>query len=87
MKLERISLPNEEEQAYLDAYLADPIQNYTRKALLVIPGGGYSCVCADREGEPIAQAFQPYGYQAFVLHYHTAKEKRFTTRQRHGICS
>jgi acetyl esterase/lipase len=26
-------------------------------------------VCADREGEPIALAFLPHGYNAFVLHY------------------
>ncbi len=77
MKLERIFLTGEGKEAYLDAYLADKTANFTRKALLVIPGGGYSCVCADREGEPIAQAFLPYGYQAFVLHYHTAKEKPF----------
>jgi len=26
-------------------------------------------VCAEREGEPIAMAFMPYGFNAFVLHY------------------
>lgn len=69
MNIKRIYLEENNEAVYLDAYLADPIADFTRKAILVIPGGGYRCVCADREGEPIAQAFIPYGYQAFVLHY------------------
>ena len=38
-------------------------------AILVIPGGGYAEVCSEREGEPIAMAFIPHGYNAFVLHY------------------
>lgn len=56
-------------QVFLDAYIADPMKAFTRKAILVIPGGAYRSVCADREGEPIAMAFLPYGYNAFVLHY------------------
>ena len=69
MRVEKLMLPNEGEDAYLDAYISDPLKGLERKAILVIPGGGYSGVCADREGEPIAQAFIPYGYNAFVLHY------------------
>ena len=69
MNLKRIRLDEQNESVYLDAYLSDPLAGLNRKAILVIPGGGYSGVCADREGEPIAQAFLPYGYQAFVLHY------------------
>lgn len=75
MRFERITLDGE--GAHIDAYIADPIKNFTRKALLVIPGGGYGCVCSDREGEPIAHAFIPYGYNAFVLNYYTGKEKTF----------
>ena len=75
MRFERIML--DDDSGYVDAYIADPISNFTRKALLVIPGGGYSQVCSNREGEPIAQAFIPYGYNAFVLHYYTGKEKPF----------
>jgi acetyl esterase/lipase len=77
MLLEKIQLSDEGDDAYIDAYIADPTKGFTRKAILVIPGGGYSCVCSDREGEPIAQAFMPYGYNAFVLHYHVKKEKTF----------
>lgn len=75
MRFERIVL--DDNGAYIDAYIADPIKSFTRKAILVIPGGGYSQVCSDREGEPIAQAFMPYGYNAFVLNYYTGKEKPF----------
>ncbi len=66
MKIQRIFLG---EGAELDIYLADPVGNYLRKGLLVIPGGGYGGVCADREGEPIGLAFMPYGFNVFVLHY------------------
>ena len=69
MRYERIYLSDDNENVYLEAYVADPIRDFTRKAILVIPGGGYSHVCSDREGEPIAMAFMPYGYNAFVLHY------------------
>lgn len=75
MKCERVFLDND--GGYIDTYIADPIENLTRKALLVIPGGGYHKVCGDREGEPIAQAFVPYGYQAFVLNYYVGAEKPF----------
>lgn len=77
MKHERIYLEQDNTEAYLDTYIADPTSEFTRKAILVIPGGGYGCVCSDREGEPIAQAFLPYGYQAFVLHYTVGRKKPF----------
>ena len=41
--------------------------------MLVIPGGGYGQVCADREGEPIAMAYVSRGYVAAVLFYSVAK--------------
>ena len=63
-----------DEEAWLEAYISDPVGNYVRNAILVIPGGGYWGVCSDREGEPIAQAFIPYGYNAFVLHYSVGKD-------------
>ena len=77
MKHERIYLIEGEEDVYLDTYIADPIRDFTRKAMLVIPGGGYGRVCSDREGEPIAMAFMPYGYNAFVLHYTVNKKDPF----------
>lgn len=76
MIYKRIYFDEEFDDAYLEAYIADKVGDFTRKAIVVIPGGGYSNVCADREGEPIAMAFLPYGYNAFVLHY-TVNKKPF----------
>lgn len=77
MKTERIYLRENDPEVYLDTYISDPVLNYVRKAILVIPGGGYSCVCSEREGEPIAQAFIPYGYNAFVLSYSVAMKRTY----------
>ena len=74
---ERIMLGGADEEVYIDAYVADETKNFKRKALLVIPGGGYAAVCSHREGEPIAMAFMPYGYNAFVLHYTVGRKKPF----------
>ena len=62
---------------YLDAYIADKIGSFVRDAIIVVPGGGYGSVCSEREGEPIAQAFMPYGYNAFVLHYSVGRKSNF----------
>ncbi len=77
MKHETVYLPDEGEEVSLDTYVAEPTAHFTRRALLVIPGGGYGAVCHNREGEPIAQAFLPYGYNAFVLHYTVGRKKTF----------
>lgn len=57
------------ENAFLETYVADPTPEFTRKAILVIPGGGYAGLAKEREGEPIAMAFMAHGYNAFVLNY------------------
>jgi acetyl esterase/lipase len=54
----------------IDVYL--PTANPTRSAVLVIPGGGYSLVVADREGAGPAQWLTERGVAAFVLHYRVA---------------
>ena len=68
MNVETIKLCGENERASLTTYLPS-----TRKeksdAILIIPGGGYSGVCSDREGENIAIAFNAMGYACFVLDY------------------
>ncbi len=69
MIYKKLFLFPDREEVYLEAYIADALPHYTRKAILVIPGGGYTYVCAEREGEPIALAFLAHGYNAFVLHY------------------
>ncbi|MBE6758339.1 MAG: alpha/beta hydrolase [Ruminococcaceae bacterium] len=80
MLFERIPLSSEDEQVYLESYIADPCGPKPRKAILVLPGGGYGSVCSDREGEPIALAFIPYGYNAFVLHYTVGRKRPFPTQ-------
>ena len=77
MQYFKISLSEEEDGAYLEAFLAEPLPHCVRRAILVIPGGGYHNICSDREGEPIAHAFMPYGYNAFVLHYTVGRKKPY----------
>ena len=77
MKFLKIPLSPIDPEIYLDCYIADPVGDYIRKAILVIPGGGYGSVCSEREGEPIAMAFLPYGYNAFVLHYSVGRKRPF----------
>lgn len=64
---ERIYLNENDDRVYIDTYVAD--WNAARDAMLVIPGGGYAKVCADREGEPVALDFFAKGYNCFVLNY------------------
>lgn len=54
----------------IDVYL--PANNPTQTAVLVIPGGGYHDVVADREGAAPAQWLVQRGVAAFVLHYRVA---------------
>lgn len=61
---------------FLEAYIADPMEGKKRKALLIFPGGAYAGICSDREGESIALAFLPYGFNTFVLHYSIGGEDR-----------
>ncbi len=75
---EEYSIPG---NAKLDIYLheiTNEIQGkkYTlnRKAMVVVPGGGYSMVSV-REGEPIAIDFFNRGYNAFVLYYDVAPNR------------
>lgn len=60
--------------AYIEAYVADRVGNFLRNALLVIPGGGYSNVCSDREGEPIAQALYAVRLQCICFALFSATE-------------
>lgn len=80
MQYKIIPLREDDEQVYLEAYICEKTQSFTRKAILVIPGGGYFNVCANREGEPVAHAFIPKGYNAFVLHYSVAKKRVFPSQ-------
>ena len=56
-----------------------------RPAVLVIPGGGYCCVCESTEGTPIANRFDELGYQTFVLKYRVAPSGRFPDALEDGM--
>lgn len=73
MLYKKVELENCKDGVYLETFVAEKVGDFVRKAILVIPGGGYHTVCASREGEPIAQAFMAHGYNAFVLHYSAGK--------------
>lgn len=75
MKNQRIYLYEDSKDVYIDAYICEKVDYYKRKAILVIPGGGYNIVCSDREGYMVANAFIPYGYNAFVLNYSVARKR------------
>lgn len=72
----KIMLSDTDPEVYLEVFVANKMKNFVRRPILVIPGGGYGGV-SDREGEPIAEAFMPYGYNAFVLHYTVGRKKPF----------
>lgn len=66
MKCETIRL---DEHTTVDTYICKHTNWLTRKAMLVLPGGGYEFIDEYIEGEAIAQAFIPYGFNSFVLNY------------------
>ena len=76
MIYEKIRFDENDKDALLEVYAPNKVGDFVRSAMLVIPGGGYQGLSLDTEGEPIAQAFLPYGYSAFVLHY-SVKKKPF----------
>ena len=77
MKIYEVKLT---ENASFTAYIADPIKDYIRPAMLVIPGGGYGGLASDREGEPIALAFIAAGFNAFVLKYSVGRTAAYPTQ-------
>ena len=73
MRYEKIYFDGQDNEAFLEIYVAEQVGQFIRSGILILPGGGYGQVCADREGEPIAMAFMPHGFNAFVLHYSVGK--------------
>lgn len=68
----------------MTASLTPYLLSGVRPAVLVIPGGGYGCVCMDSEGEPVARRFNELGYHAFVLNYRVAPH-RFPAPQQDAV--
>ncbi len=75
MQTRKIYFDETDKNAYLEVF-SDGKKTAPRKAILIIPGGGYRRVAADREGGPVAEAFLAYDFVAFVLNY-TVFEKPF----------
>ncbi|MFD1769578.1 alpha/beta hydrolase [Sphingobacterium suaedae] len=52
-----------------------------KRAVLVIPGGGYSHVAIQHEGHEVAKEFNKHGYSAFVLYYRLPKDENMPVRK------
>ena len=75
MITERIYINPSDSATWLEAIAIT--SDTPRPAMLVIPGGGYSSVCVDREGGPIAEAFMKHGMNCFVLNYRVGKQYKY----------
>ncbi|QBQ42601.1 alpha/beta hydrolase [Sphingobacterium psychroaquaticum] len=53
----------------------------SKKAVLIIPGGGYARVALQHEGHDVAKAFNAHGYNAFVLYYRLPKDATMVDRK------
>ncbi len=65
------AIPLLDEKSFLTPFLLSG----RRPAVLVIPGGGYGCVCSASEGAPVARRFNELGFHAFVLEYRVAPHR------------
>lgn len=74
---EKIKLFDDCDDVYLETFCPEKIWDITRDAILIFPGGAYSGICDDREGEPIALSFASKGINAFVLHYSVGRKFSF----------
>lgn len=54
-------------------------------ALLILPGGGYRCVCYDTEGAPMVERFSKLGLRCFVLHYRVGEQQTYPDALRDGV--
>ena len=63
--------------ASIEALIADDSISAPRRALLIIPGGGYIGLATDREGWPIADEFMKHGFNTFILNYYVGREQPF----------
>ena len=76
MIYEKIALRQGKPHITLSAYVSESspeLRNLKKKAVLVLPGGGYQ-MTSDREAEPVAKAFFAAGMDAFVLRYSVGEE-------------
>ncbi len=76
MLYKKIPLDANDQNAFLEVYVADEVSDLKRKAILIIPGGAYHGI-SKRESEPVALAFMPHCYNAFILHYSVGENAFF----------
>lgn len=74
MHFENIDLFPNDKDTYLKAFISDCKLEKGRPAVLIIPGGGYCCVCDEHEGDLVARNFLASGYNTFILKYSVGKE-------------
>ncbi len=67
IKLYQQNIHKNSDNVTMDCYLAENAEGKT-PAIVIFPGGGYY-FCSPREAEPIAKAYNSYGYSAFVVWY------------------
>lgn len=77
---EKIYLDPNDKAVVLETFVHNDADMPVRDALLIFPGGGYTHVCAFREGECIATAFASRGVNAFVLTYRVGPEHRYPSQ-------
>ena len=65
------------ETAHLVWFPSDDKEAVNRPFILIVPGGGFENVWNLTEGWPIAEQFNRYGYNAFVLTYHVRGDRLF----------
>jgi len=68
---EKIYFNENDSTVYLETYVYQNPKLPPRDAILIIPGGGYTHVCIDREGECTALAYATANVVPFVLFYNT----------------
>lgn len=84
MRYERIFIDPSDKRTYIDAFVS--YSTHAHDAMLIIPGGGYGGVCADREGEDIALAYMARGLNCFVLQYRVGTPEDRYPRQLIDAC-
>ncbi len=69
MTNQKIPLGEGEEAPYFVFTHLEYPEKAKRPCVVVIPGGGYTMVCKDREGERIALAYSAAGFHTAILEY------------------
>lgn len=75
---EKIIFDENKPHIFMTTYISEKspeLRNLPKKAVLVLPGGGYY-ITSDREAEPVAKAYFAAGYNAFILRY-SVKDEAF----------